>query len=176
MTQITKEYAEALFSIAAENNSFESFNESLDLISAVFSENPDYFQVLSSPNVTDDEKASLIDGAFSENVPEDVLAFLKILCKNGDAKLLLPCIDEYKSLYKVSKEIANVKITSAVELTDKEKEALIAKLEKTYHVTVKPSYSVDPSIIAGVVIDMDGKIIDGSIKSNLDRIKEVIIR
>jgi F-type H+-transporting ATPase subunit delta len=174
MTQITKEYAEALFSLGAENNALDNFSDALGLVSSVFSENPEYLSVLSSPNIQTDEKASLIDDAFSDSLPDDVLVFLKVLCKNGDMKLLFPCIDEFKSLYKVSNSLSYVKITSAVNLSDEEKDALVKKLEKTYNVTVQPSYFVDPSLIAGIVIDMDGKIIDGSIKSNLDRIKEVI--
>ena len=65
-------------------------------------------------------------------------------------------------------------ITSAIELTDTEKQKIVSKLEQSYKKEVVAKYFVDSSIIGGIIIDIDGKIIDASIKGRLYDIKEVI--
>ena len=77
-------------------------------------------------------------------------------------------------MYKHFLEIAEVEVTSAVPLTEEEKSALIAKLEKANGKKVSARFSVDPSVLGGIIVKSDGAVIDGSLRSKLDKVKEVI--
>ena len=67
-------------------------------------------------------------------------------------------------------------VKSAEPLTDEEKAKLIAKLEKVSGKSVDAEYRIDKSILGGVVVEMEGTIIDGSLKHRLESVKEVITR
>ena len=81
MTETSKEYASALFELAAEEERLPEVSESLALIHSQFRENPGYADLLASPNIPVSERLAAIDEAFGGAVSEEVISFLKILCR-----------------------------------------------------------------------------------------------
>ena len=67
-------------------------------------------------------------------------------------------------------------MTSAVALTEGEKTTLIEKLSRKFGRTIHLECAVDPSLLGGLVVNVDGKVIDGSLKHRLQEIKEVMNR
>ncbi len=173
-TMMSKEYAIALFSLAKENDCEAQYKQGLDLIAEVFEQNPEYVEFLASPGVEKKERLDAIKKAFSESVPEQVVSFLQILCEKNVIRSFKACADEYEKLYEFSQKIITAKVTSAVELTDAEKEKIKLGLEKKTGKTVMLECKVDKSLIGGVMVDMDGTILDGSLRRKLQDVKEVI--
>ena len=83
-------------------------------------------------------------------------------------------IEILTKLVEETKNISDAKIISAVELSEDEKERIILKLEKESGKKIKAEYVVDKSIIGGIIIESDGKIIDGSLRYKLKDIKDVM--
>ena len=83
-------------------------------------------------------------------------------------------VNEYVALYNASKRITRATVTSAVELDDSEKEKLIKKLEEAYSCRINPEYTVDTDLIGGIRVELDGRIIDGSLRHYLREAKEVM--
>lgn len=174
MTQITNEYASALFMLASEKNAKKEYEIALETINSVFDGEPQYIEFLYSPSIEKSIRLDAIDKAFKEIVPEDVLSFVKLLCDKDRIKYFGEITQEYKTLVAMSDDVMHATITSAIELTDIEKQKIVTKLEQSYKKQVVASYVTDSSIIGGIIIDINGKIIDASIKSRLYDIKEVI--
>ena len=130
--------------------------------------------MLSSPSISLAERISAIDAAFGAIVPEEILSYLKLLIEKGRICLFLESVEEYKALLDASMHTFKATVTSAVELTEKEKAALIQKLQETEKGTVQAEYKIDPNLIGGIVVEMNGKIIDGSIRHRLHLMKEVL--
>ena len=84
------------------------------------------------------------------------------------------CVSDYRKLLMASKRITRVKVTSARELTEAEKARLINKLEKTTASTVQAEYFTDPAILGGVILEYDGRVMDGSLIHRLQEVKDVI--
>lgn len=174
MTLISKEYAEALFELASETGAEREFDCALHLIEDELSAQPDYADLLSSPNIPKNERCALLDRAFADSVPEYVLSTAKLLCERGRMRDFGEVVREYDSLYRALELISVAQVTSAVELTNEEKEALTERLEKMCGHTVTSVYTIDPSILGGIVVRMDDTLIDGSLKRKLKDVKEVI--
>ena len=85
-------------------------------------------------------------------------------------------VEAYMMLYRQSKNISTAKVKSAVERTATEKKQLVQKLEKMSGNKVIVDYSIDKKLLGGMVVYMDDKVIDGSVKRRLQEIKEVIDR
>ena len=173
MVQTEREYAEALFSVALEENSAEEYLEALLTLRKVIGENPEYIEFLASPAIPMSERAVAIDEAFG-SMPEYVVSFIKLLCENSKARNLFGCINEYERLCSVFSNKANAVVYSAVELNDAQKKALAEKLLKLTEKTVEVSYIIDESLIGGIKIEVDGKTIDGSVKNRLSEMKDVM--
>ena len=76
MTQMSKEYATALFQLAAENHTESQILEALKTVSGVLKENPDYVDFLSSPGISKNERLDSVKAAFEGRIPEYVLSFV----------------------------------------------------------------------------------------------------
>ena len=174
MTEISKEYAAALFMLACEKNQKNEYGEALKSVSNALRDEPDYFEFLSSPGIPVKDRTESIKKVFGKIVPEDVLSFIQLICEKGRMKCFYDAVEDYNSLLAQSNLVKNVKITSAVSLTEAEKEKLREKLETVYKSRVEIEYLVDASLVGGIIMEADGKILDGSVKSRLRDIKEVI--
>lgn len=174
MTETAKEYAAALFELAKETNEEKTFANALTVIQSVFSTNPEYMDLLSSPNIPVRERRSLLEKAFAGHIPEYVLSFTELLCDKGHIREFGKCVQEYEKLVKAFASVSSARIVSAVPLTGPEKTALIKKLEKISGHMVTAQYEIDESLLGGVVVHMDDTVIDGSLKHQLKEVKEVI--
>lgn len=176
MMETGREYAQAMFMIAKENNTEKDFIDSFDLVSGVFDANPSYMNFLSSVNISKKERTDAIDEAFKVYVPEHVLSFLKILCERERITSYNECVKEFKMLYDASVKSVSAKVVSAVALDEEQKTKIITKLEAMKGCTAVAELLTDPSLIGGMIIEMDGCVIDSSLKSRLSEVKEVITR
>lgn len=174
MTETSKDYATALFAVAKETGAEQDFSESLAMIASLLTENPDYVEFLASPAISKKERTTALETAFADSIPEKLLAFLALLTENGHIRLLFECVKEYEALYQVSKHVSTAQVTSAVALTEKEKNALIRKLEALCGHTVLLACSTDKTLLGGMIVRVDGKVLDGSLKHRLHEVKEVI--
>lgn len=174
MTETAKEYAAALFELAKETNEEKPFADALAVIQNVFTTDPEYMELLSSPNIPVRERRSLLEKAFSGHVSEYVLSFTELLCDKGHIREFGKCVREYEQLVKAFASVSSARIVSAVPLTDSEKAALTKKLEKISGHMVTAQYELDESLLSGVVVHMDDTVIDGSLRHQLKEVKEVI--
>ncbi len=174
MISTSNDFAEALFMLAVEKDCLKEFKSDLDKVKAVFSENPDYSLLLSSPDISNEKRAELIDAAFSSEIDEYIINFLKVLCKYNKIGLLEETVKIFSELKKQAENRVSAKVYSAVPLSDEQIEKLKDKLTAKLGSKVKIKTAIDPDIIGGIKIQFEDKIIDGSIKKQLKDIKEVI--
>lgn len=174
MSEISNEYAKALFMLASEKECINEFKSALKIVTDVFNETPQYVDFLSTFAIPLEDRLNALEAAFSNAVPRDLLSFLKILCEKKHIAEIFECVDCFNALCDEIGNVANAKVISAVELTDKEKALIKEKLEKTNGKAVVVEYVIDESIIGGLIVETDGKIIDSSIKKHLKSMKDVI--
>lgn len=174
MAEINNDYATALFTLAKEESCEKEILESLETVLAAFEENPEYIDFLSSRNISKKERMEEVSNLLSGRVHEYVYSFILILCEREHITVFEDCVKEYINLYQISQNISTAKVTSVVPLTEDEKEKLLRKLEKLSGHLVNLECSLDESLIGGLVINMDGKIIDQSIRHRLSEVKEVM--
>ena len=174
MTDIAKEYGGALFILACEENAKHEYFEAIKAVRSSIEETPELGLLLSSPGIPLGDRLSTIEKVFGESVPEHVLSYLQLLCEKGRMALLLPSFDEYEALLLHSERISKATVTSAVPLTDEQKDRLKLKLERTCNCKVETEYFIDESLLGGLIVEIDGKIMDKSLRRQLSEIKDVM--
>ncbi len=174
MTDIAKEYGEALFMLAKEDGNINAVACSLALVESAFETHPDYDSLLSLPNVAREERVALIEQAFADSVEDCVLSFLKLMCEENCIRAFSAAKAEFDALVDDDKRVSHAIVTSAVPLTDDEKGALITKLQARIGRTVQAEYHLDPALLGGVIVELDGTVYDNSLKRQVSRLKEVI--
>lgn len=165
-------YAEALFEIASSQNQVDLIEQELRALEAIFQENADLQQVLYHPQITTADKKDLLSSIFTGKVSVVTGNFLALLVDRRRETFFGDIVAEYVNLANAGRNIVTAQVASAVEMNDGERDKLDQTLTKLTGKKVQTSYTVDPSLIGGVVVRIGDKIIDGSIKTRLATLKE----
>ena len=174
MTTTGREYAEALFELAAEENSIAETGEGLAMVNAVMAETPAWRAMLSSPAIPRETRLGALDEALRGRVPDILMGVLRMMISRGHAGALDEMAREYDQLARDARGEAMARVTSAVPLSGSEQEKLKERLEKKFQRKITLQCTVDPSLLGGIRAEVEGTVIDGSIKNKLDQIKEVM--
>jgi F-type H+-transporting ATPase subunit delta len=165
-------YAEALYEIAERENAVDAIEQELKAIEAIIRENRDLQKVLYHPRITPEDKKGIMVDLLSGKVSAVTMEFMKLLVDRQREQFLSDIVAYYVSLANQSRNVTEAGVSSAVELTAEEKRQLAGLLNKLTGKKVETSYSVDPSLIGGVVVRIGDRVIDGSIRTRLATLRE----
>jgi F-type H+-transporting ATPase subunit delta len=171
---IANVYAESLFELAKESGVLSETAKELTEIGIVMEGYPELTKLLTLPTLTASQKQEIISKVFNGRISELSLHFLSVLAAKRRISYYNKISTEFHKLYNGSLGVMDVLVTSAVTLTDAQKDALKAKLSKKYGKTVNLSYKIDPSLIGGMIIETGGRTIDGSVKTKLDDLRQIL--
>ncbi|MBQ5545389.1 MAG: ATP synthase F1 subunit delta [Clostridia bacterium] len=169
-----REYAIALFRLAKEEAIETALAEDLTFLKEVFQKTPEYAAFLSAPSIPKQERLDSIREAFGESLHEYAVSFVCVLCEKGRVSLLPECVEEFEALFAASQRVSHAVVTSAAPLSDDQKERLQRKLKKRSGNRVEMEYRLNPKLLGGVIVDIDGTRLDGSLRRQLKTIREVM--
>lgn len=170
MTQVSVNYAQALYDLAKDEGLTAQILQQLQTLQKSFSAEPDFLRLLAAPNIPKEERCRILDGGFRDQVHPYVLNFLKILTKKGYTRYFDDCVKVFEQQYNQDNGILPVQVYTAVELTAQQQEKLTQKLCELTGKTVKLQTRIDPECLGGVRLSYDGKQVDGTVKNRLDTI------
>ena len=170
MTERAGIYGGSLYDLAAEENLTESIKDQLLGLKAIFRENPEYLRLLSEPAIKKAERLDLIDKAFGGSCEKYLINFIKLLCERGLLGEFEGCCDTFVKRYNVDHNIAEAVVTSAVKLSDEQLKALKAKLEARSGKSVSLIQKLDPKVLAGIKVELEGVQLDGTVSGRLSGI------
>lgn len=166
-------YAEALFELAKENNKCQGIEEEVHTFKQVMEENSDFVKLLSHPGIKSEKKLELIKSVFTE-IDSDLENFISLVLSKGRGDMLTGIFDCYIQLSRQERNIVTAEIVSAVALSEQQLQRLVAVLEKKLGKTVEPKVSVDSTLLGGLKITVCGRMINSTIKSKFDELKNLL--
>ena len=104
----------------------------------------------------------------------DVLNFLKILCEKGTLRELPGCARAYRVRYNQAHGILEAAATTAVAMTEQQVKSLHEKLEKLTGKTIDLKTKVDPAVLGGIRLDIEGTELDGTVQNRLAALRRDI--
>lgn len=168
---IVEPYAEALMSLAKEQNLVEVIGNDIQLILSSLAASEDLKRFFSVPLVKESDRKDLIRNVFGSQVNPLTLSFLLLLVDRGRILFLESICLQFNALLREINQVALAQITSAVALNESQQETLQQKVkELTNANSVELSIKVNPDLIGGVIIKVGSQVIDASIRGQLRRI------
>ena len=174
MTETAKMYGGSLYDLAAEEGLETRILGELDETAALLKANPDYLRLLSTPSIPKKERCGLLDEALRGQVHLYVLNFLKILCEKGTLRELPGCARAYRVRYNEAHGILEATAVSAVPMTAQQVDSLHQKLEKLTGKTIALKTKVDPSVLGGIRLDIEGTELDGTVQNRIASLRRSI--
>lgn len=174
MTKYAGTYANALFDLACEEKLEDKVLDDITSFCKVLRENPDYYKLLLTPAVSKEEKKKLLFDAFGFNYHKYTMNFMYMLCDNSSFSEILGCEETYRSLYNKLKGVTEVKVITAVQLDEKQKNDLISVIEKKTGKKIILTEKIDSTLLGGIRLSFDGKEYDGSVAYHLGKLKNIL--
>lgn len=174
---VSKIYGEALFEIALEEHKMELLQKETEGILTVLRDNPELHKLLSHPGIPKREKIQLLNTVFKGRISSQMLGFLTVLIEKERYKewenILLYFINKVKE----EKRIGMAYITTAVPLSTSQQDKVYKKLlETTSYETLEMNYQVDWDIIGGMIIRINDRVIDSSIRTKLKDLTKKLLQ
>lgn len=171
---VGKRYASSLFEVGIELKKVDDFHRQIGFIKETFQSEERLLQILEHPRISRKEKHELIKDIFGKNISDKILNFLFIIIDKRREDSIMDIVEEYNTLFKEYKNILEIEAITAVPMEEKAKDRLKLALKSKFHKEIHLSNSVDDSIIGGVLLKMDQKIIDSTLRGHLKEMETVI--
>ncbi len=172
-SQVARRYAKSLLDFAIERNELDAVAADMALIANTCQSSRDLVVMLKSPIIKTEKKVAVINKVFSGEIGSASVNFINVVAK-GKREMLLPEIAiAFTTLYRSHKGIVSAEITSAIPLSELEREkakSIVAGLGKEVELTEK----IDKSIIGGFIIRVGDKQYDASVASRLSDVKQAL--
>ena len=120
------------------------------------------------------DQQGMLDEALRDRVHLYVLNFLKILCEKGTLRELSGCARAYRVRYNQAHGILEATATTAVAMTEQQAKSLHEKLEKLTGKTIDLKTKVDPAVLGGIRLDIEGTELDGTVQNRLAALRRDI--
>ena len=161
-------YGDALYDLAQETDRVDELYEAAKVVLSILEENGELENVLSHPKIVKEEKIRVVKECFSGRVPDEITGLLALLVEKNHSHEMRDVLSFFIARIKEFKKIGIAWVSTAVPLTEAQKAAVEKRLlETTSYLQFEMNYKTDPSLIGGVVIRINDRVIDSSIKSKL---------
>lgn len=166
---IAEVYAEALFELALERGQSESVREELSKLADLVRANPDWELFLESPAIGREQKSEVVSRTLAGRLSELTSDFIRVLAARDRLALLREIEDCYIRLEDQQAGRVRGTLTTAVQLDRKEVIRLSEQIGRALRKTVTLQNRRDPDIIGGMILTVEDKMFDGSVRRNLQQ-------
>lgn len=171
VTRLGKRYAKSLLELAQELGKVEEVKADMATIQTAIKESRDFEILISSPVINPNKKIAIFKELFDNKLNEITCNFLEIITKKGREKKLGSIAQGYLDLYRIKNGISVAIVTTAIALSNEEREAIRTKIAEATGKTIEIEERVDASIIGGMTLRLDDKEFNGSMAYKLSNLK-----
>ncbi len=172
---IVKRYAAALLDAAWESDQVEQVESDLGLISYTLESNPELKYALFNPTLPESRKHAIVQELFQGKISDLSAAYLNLLIDKRRIESILLTEKEFAAMADERRGIVEAIAESAVELTNDELSALVAKLSELTGKKIEINTKVNPELIGGVKVRIGDRVFDSTLKGHLDKVREEMI-
>lgn len=176
---VARNYAEVLLSLARRQGgpeAVEAYGAAADEVAALLRGEPRIAAFLATPRVTVEQKKQALRAAFEGRVPQPFLRFLLVVADKRRQGMLPQIADAYRELVDRMQGRVRVDVSLSHEPDAAFQEEIRLALEAKLGRAVVPRFSVDPELIGGVVVRMEDRILDGSIRRRAQDLRRRLAR
>ena len=160
-----RRYAEALFDLASAANAVPRFRDALERLAAAF--DADVLRALRDPGQPVGQRVAAVEAA-AKDEPAEVRALLALLVRRDRIAIFPVIARAFGALVDRRAGIAEARVTTAVALEQTQESEMVSRLERTSGIRIRASFFVDPTILGGAKVQIGDRLIDGSVRAQLE--------
>ena len=175
LSTIADRYAIAMIDLGEKTDQLDAFHTDFNTINATVSSNPELSTFLTHPIIPLNEKKELIEKIFVGSISQYALNLVRLLLDRNRVFLLPAVASHYSELLNKKRNISIANVITAIEIDEETQNRIKNKLQSILNQNITIKSEIDPEIIAGMVVKVGDKTIDGSIRTKLENMKRQLI-
>lgn len=178
-TVIARNYAETLFELARRHGgdpTVDEYASAIADVAGILEQEPLVREFLETPRVSVESKRNALRASFGGRVPDLFLRFLMVVVENRRQGVIGEIAEQYGALVDEARGRVRAEILLAREADEGLRAEIVSSLERRTGKRVIAEFSVDPSLIGGIVVRVGGEILDGSLRRRAEGLRRKMIR
>lgn len=172
-SKVSKRYAKALFSLGQEDGNFEQYGRDLTEFTQFFQDNNDFRQVIANPIFAVEDRKKVLQTVLEKSNFSDVVKFfLNLLLDKNRIRAMEAITDYYSRLTDEVSGFARAEIITARPLKEEALGKIERSLEGLTSKKIKSEVREDKALIGGLVVKIGDVVLDGSVRTQLQGLKE----
>ena len=171
-SRVVKRYAGALFALSLEHDNLDAVETGLHAVKDAFHANPQLMIVLLHPRIDQAKKEEILHRIFADQVKTDVLHLLLLMAQKGRTSQIPFIATEFDRLLQLHRKEATAQVTSSIPLSETQNSQLADQLLRITGFKVRLQHKVNPAILGGLVLRVGDHLIDSSVATQLNLLKE----
>src|SRR5215813_669981 len=175
-TPAARRYAKALLDLARGQGLQETVGVELARVTEVLAD-PSLAQLLALPNLPLKTRRDITERLSTALALQPLTSnFLRVLAENGRLDIIPQVENAYQHLLERALGRVRAKVRAAAPLSEEELNALVDAFSRLTNMTVLPTIELDPELLGGVTVEIEGRVYDASLKTQLQRLGETLAR
>ncbi len=173
--KINVRYAKAFFSLGKEQNRLEILHQDIGKVYALCRQSDDFMQLLENPVILTSQKKEIFREIFHSRISELTLRFILLIAENHRETEIPGICRNFVDMVRADQGIVPATVTTAEKLSGDTMEKIKQSLEKETGKKIELTDKVNPSLIGGVVLRLEDLQFDGSIATQLKKIRSAML-
>ena len=174
-TVLARRYAKALFELAVEKKILDTIQKEVAFFSQSLDDNLQFRLFLFAQNISKKQKREKIERLIQDQVSNVFFNFVLVLLKKNREFIFPEIAKEFQYIVDKHHRKINALAITAQPLDEISSSKLKSLLDNTFDADVQIKNDIDASILGGIVVNVEGHVFDGSLQSQLDRLKDDLI-
>ncbi len=174
---VARRYASALADVVAKSGDTNNIQTELRQWETMIVSNPELLEVFNNPSIQQENKEKVLESLIERAKPTKTTAnFLRVLLRNSRLTDIRQINEKFASVLEERSGFVSARITSARSLSPLQQSEIQTNLEKMTGKRVSPTFTMDETIIGGVITRIGSTVYDGSVKTQLENLKQQMIK
>ena len=173
-SDVARTYARVLFDLATAADAVDAADDGLRSVVEAVRGHIDLRHALTDTQVPAEKKRDVLREIFGEQVTPEVLSVVTLAVDRGNSELLGDVARIYSEIAEAERGIVVAEVTTAIPLDDATRASVTEKLAAALNRPVTLRERVDESLVGGIIINVAGRVLDGSLSSQLDTMRATL--
>ena len=174
VSTLARPYAQAIFNLANANNTLKAWSDTLALLSEVAADKS-MVEIINNPDVSNEQIVSLFIDICKDNLDEQGINFVKLAAENNRLEVIPYIAQSFAAMRAEAEGSIEAQVISAYAVNATQKKSIAAALKKKLGREVTITTKTDKSLLGGVIIRAGDMVIDGSVKTQLEKITHSLL-
>ena len=172
----SKSYATALYELSKENSELDKVAEEMKSLNELLNAHFEFKETIMNPTISKENKCNILSLIAENNDFSTTLKkFLNFIAIKNRLFFLDKIIESFLNLFLKNKGELKAKLISSKKLSEDEREKIKNELSKDFKSSLHIDYKYDPSLIAGLIIQVGSVMVDTSIKTKLKKLEKNMV-